>query len=45
MAIHYIKKASKNATTGEDNTRQIVSTMLAEIEAGGEARLQNMPNN
>jgi len=38
MAIHYIKKASKNATTGEDNTRQIVSTMLAEIEAGGEAR-------
>ena len=38
MAIHYFKKATKNATTGEDNTRQIVSTMLAEIEAGKEAR-------
>lgn len=38
MATHYLKKAEKNATTGEDNTRQIVSTMLAEIEAGGEER-------
>jgi sulfopropanediol 3-dehydrogenase len=38
MATHYLKKATKDATTGEDNTRQIVSTMLAEIEAGGEER-------
>lgn len=38
MAVHFLKKAEKNATTGEDNTREIVSTMLKEIEAGGEAR-------
>ena len=38
MAVTYLKKAEKNATTGEDNTRQIVSTMLKEIEEGGEAR-------
>lgn len=40
MATEYLKKATKNATTGEDNTRQIVNTMLAEIEAGGEARCE-----
>ncbi len=40
MATEYLKKATKNATTGEDNTRQIVTTMLAEIEAGGEARCE-----
>lgn len=38
MAVQYLKKAAKNATTGEDNTREIVATMLSEIEAGGEAR-------
>jgi len=38
MAVTYLKKAEKNATTGEDNTREIVSTMLKEIEEGGEAR-------
>jgi len=38
MAVIYLKKAEKNATTGEDNTREIVSTMLKEIEEGGEAR-------
>lgn len=38
MAIHYLKKATKNATTDEDNTREIVAKMLAEIEAGGEER-------
>jgi len=36
MSTEYLKKASKTATTGEENTREIVSTMLAEIEAGGE---------
>ncbi len=40
MAHEYLKKATKNAATGEDNTRQIVTTMLAEIEAGGEARCE-----
>lgn len=38
MAVTYIKKAIKNATTGEDDTRDIVSNMLKEIEAGGEDR-------
>jgi len=36
MSTEYLKKASKTSSTGEENTRQIVSTMLAEIEAGGE---------
>ena len=36
MAITYVKKAEKSPTTSEDETRNIVSTMLAEIEAGGE---------
>ncbi|MGB1309740.1 MAG: histidinol dehydrogenase, partial [Leucothrix sp.] len=40
MAVTFLKKAEKNATTGEDNTREIVSTMLKEIEAGGEARCE-----
>lgn len=38
MAVQYLKKATKNATTGEDNTREIVAKMLTEIEAGGEER-------
>ncbi|MGH1428628.1 MAG: histidinol dehydrogenase [Arenicella sp.] len=38
MSVTYLKKAKKNASTGEDDTREIVSTMLAEIEAGGEER-------
>ena len=36
MAITYVKKAEKSPATGEDETREIVSKMLAEIEAGGE---------
>ncbi len=36
MAVTYLKKASKTAATGEQETRQIVESMLAEIEAGGE---------
>ena len=38
MAVTYLKKAIKNASTGEDNTREIVAKMLSEIEAGGEQR-------
>ena len=38
MAVTYIKKAEMNATTLEDDTRDIVSKMLKEIEAGGEDR-------
>jgi sulfopropanediol 3-dehydrogenase len=36
MGTVYLKKASKNATTNEDNTRDIVAKMLSEIETGGE---------
>lgn len=36
MPITYLKKASKNSATGEDQTRDIVATMLAEIEEGRE---------
>ncbi len=38
MPIEYLKKASKTSATGEDETRKIVSGMLAEIEAGGDAK-------
>ena len=38
MAVTYIKKAEMNATTLEDDTREIVSKMLREIEDGGEDR-------
>ena len=38
MTIEYIKKADKTSATGEDNTREIVMTMLREIEEGGEAK-------
>jgi len=40
MSTEYLKKASKTSTTGEENTRQIVAKMLAEIEAGGEKKAQ-----
>ncbi len=36
MTTQYIKKAEMSATTGEDDTRRIVSEMLTEIETGGE---------
>ena len=38
MTITYLKKAEKTPATGEEDTRNIVNSMLAEIEAGGEAR-------
>ena len=38
MAVQYLKKASKTAATGEDETRNIVAGMLSEIEAGGEEK-------
>ncbi|MBT6274794.1 MAG: histidinol dehydrogenase [Chromatiales bacterium] len=34
--MQYLKKASKNPTTGEDDARELVAGMLKEIEAGGE---------
>ncbi len=36
MTIEYLKKAAKTPETGEDETREIVTGMLSEIEAGGE---------
>ncbi|MEM7067882.1 MAG: histidinol dehydrogenase [Pseudomonadota bacterium] len=36
MTIIYLKKAEMTPATGEDETRKIVSEMLAEIEIGGE---------
>ena len=36
MAITYLKKADKTPQTGTDETRAIVSEMLAKIETGGE---------
>jgi sulfopropanediol 3-dehydrogenase len=36
MTIEYLKKADKTSSSGEDNTRTIVSDMLTQIEAGGE---------
>ena len=36
MSLTYLKKASKTATSNEDETRNIVSAMLSAIEAGGE---------
>jgi sulfopropanediol 3-dehydrogenase len=38
LSIEIVKKASKNPATGEDDTAQIVRTMLREIEVGGEAK-------
>jgi len=38
MTIEYMKKAEKSASTGEDDTRKIVSQMLSDIEAGGEEK-------
>lgn len=36
MNCGHLRKASKSPTTEEDDIRQIVASMLAEIAAGGE---------
>ena len=41
MSTQYIKKATKTAATGEDDTRKIVDDMLRDIEQGGEARAKH----
>ncbi|MEO0914839.1 MAG: histidinol dehydrogenase, partial [Pseudomonadota bacterium] len=38
MAVSYLKKATKTAATGSGETAATVEAMLAEIEAGGEAK-------
>ncbi len=40
MAIHYIRKASRTPSTGQDDTHQTVRAMLQEIEQGGEAKVR-----
>ena len=45
MAVEYLKKATKTAATGEDDTRRIVAEMLADIEAGGEDRVRHYASN
>jgi len=37
MSVTYLKKATKTPATGTEETRKIVSDMLAAIEKGGEA--------
>ncbi|MFT5113690.1 MAG: sulfopropanediol 3-dehydrogenase [Parasphingorhabdus sp.] len=39
--MEFLKKASKSPTTGEDDTRELVNKMLAEIETGGEQRVRD----
>ncbi len=38
MAIEYLKKAYKTAAMGEDDVREMVASMLKEIEQGGEEK-------
>ena len=40
MTVKFLKRAEKSPATGEDNTREVVQTMLREIEAGGEERVR-----
>ncbi len=41
MAVDYLKKAAKTPKSGEEDTRKVVAEMLADIEAGGEARVRH----
>ena len=38
MSINYMKRAEKTASTGEDDVRKTVQTVLDEIEAGGDEK-------
>ena len=38
MSIEYLKKATKKSSTGEDQTRETVTTILKEIEENGEKK-------
>src|SRR3546814_827497 len=41
MAIQYLKKAAKQPTSGEADTRRIVGEILDNIRAGGEQRVRS----
>lgn len=40
MTIEYLKKASKTAATTESDTREIVASILSDIERGGEDKVR-----
>src|SRR3546814_14824399 len=40
MAIQYLKKAAKQPTTGEADTRRVVGDILDSIRDGGEAQVR-----
>ena len=39
MALEFLKKATKNPQTGEEDTRSVVTEMLNSIESGGEDKV------
>ena len=41
MAISYLKKAVKTASSDENSVREVVASMLSEIKEGGEATVQD----
>ncbi len=41
MSVNYLKKASKNPTTGQDDTNELVRNMLEEIESVGEQSVRD----
>ena len=45
MAIEFLKKATKNPQTGEEDTRIIVTEMLNAIESGGEDKVREYAEN
>ncbi len=45
MTINYLKKASKNPETGQDDVNEIVRNMLVEIETSGETKAKEYAKN
>jgi len=45
MALEFLKKATKNPQTGEEDTRSIVTEMLNAIESGGEDKVREYAEN
>ena len=45
MALEFLKKATKNPQTGEEDTRNIVTEMLNAIESGGEDKVREYTEN
>ena len=45
MALEFLKKATKNPQTGEEDTRSVVTEMLNAIESGGEDKVREYAEN